>query len=169
MYVGSTMIKKIIYPGTFDPITYGHIDIINRATNIFDTVIIAVAEQNIKNPRFTLDERYSFIKKIFETNSKIEVQTFSGLLISFAKQQNVMAILRGLRTGSDFEYEFQLAGMNNNMDKDIETIFLIANEKYSRISSSIVREIAFLGGDVSPFVPKMITNAFKSQGKISLE
>lgn len=159
------MFKKVIYPGTFDPITNGHIDIIERAVKLFDQVIVAIATNTKKQPLFSLLER----KKLVETlarkhpDNKIKVCTYDGLLVDFARELDVMTILRGLRAVSDFEYEFQLAGMNRTMEPKFETIFLTPAEKYSYISASIVREIALLGGDVSQFVPKEVCVALKEK------
>jgi len=143
----------IIYPGTFDPITNGHVDLIERAVKLFDHVIVAIAESNNKNTLLNLDERIALAKRVLAKHtSKIEVCGFSRLLISFAKEKNTSVILRGLRAVSDFEYEIQLASTNRAMDSNIETFFLTPSEQYAYISSSMVREIVTLGGDVSPFV-----------------
>lgn len=151
--------KKIIYPGTFDPITNGHIDLVERAGNLFDKVIVAIAASTKKNTVFSPEERAALAKKVFAKYKNVEIKIFSGLLIDFASKQKVFKILRGLRAISDFEYEFQLAGMNRILDKRIETVFLMPAEKYAFISASMVREIAFLGGDVSKFVPKEVQKA----------
>ena len=145
-----------IYPGTFDPITKGHSDLVERALHLFDKVIVAVAENTAKEPVFSLEERISMAKVALEQYQGVEVLTVPGLLVEFAKQHNAKAILRGLRAVSDFEYEFQLAGMNRKLAPEIETLFLTPAEKYAYISSSLVREIAALGGDVSPFVHKNV-------------
>jgi pantetheine-phosphate adenylyltransferase len=141
-----------IYPGTFDPITKGHTDLVERALHLFDKVIVAVAENTAKEPTFSLQERMNMAKVALEEFQDIEVLPVPGLLVEFAKQHGAKAILRGLRAVSDFEYEFQLAGMNRKLAPEIETLFLTPAEKYAYISSSLVREIAALGGDVSPFV-----------------
>ena len=145
-----------IYPGTFDPITKGHTDLVERALHLFDKVIVAVAENTAKEPVFSLKERMSMAKVVLEEYQAVEVLPLTGLLVEFAKQHNAKAILRGLRAVSDFEYEFQLAGMNRKLAPEIETLFLTPAEKYAYISSSLVREIAALGGDVSPFVHKNV-------------
>ena len=155
---------KIIYPGTFDPITNGHIDIVKRAMRLFDVVIIAIATQNKKNPQFSWDERFDLIKKVFTKEEKrVIICCFSGFLIDFAKKQGVTTILRGIRAISDFEYEIQLAEINRHLANEIETIFLTPAEKYCYISASIVREIAELGGDVTPFVPQIVKKALEKK------
>ena len=145
-----------IYPGTFDPITKGHTDLVERALHLFDKVIVAVAENTAKEPTFSLEERINMAKVALEEFQGVEVLPVPGLLVEFAKQHGAKAILRGLRAVSDFEYEFQLAGMNRKLAPEIETLFLTPAEKYAYISSSLVREIAALGGDVSPFVHKNV-------------
>lgn len=145
-----------IYPGTFDPVTKGHTDLIERALHLFDKVIVAVAENTAKEPVFSLDERMQMAKVALENLEGVEILPLTGLLVDFAKQHHAKAILRGLRAVSDFEYEFQLAGMNRKLGPEIETLFLTPAEKYAYISSSLVREIAALGGDVSPFVHKNV-------------
>lgn len=145
-----------IYPGTFDPITHGHTDLIERASRLFDKVIVAVAAKPGKNPAFSLDERLTLARIALEKHDSVEVCSFEGLLVEFARQKGAKAIIRGLRAVSDFDYEFQLAGMNRKLAPDIETLFLTPAEQYANISSSLVREIAALGGDVSPFVHKKI-------------
>lgn len=159
-------LTKVIYPGTFDPITNGHVDIVKRAMRLFDIVIIAIAEQNKKNPKFSWDERESLVEKVFaKEKRRVKICKFSGLLIDFAKEQKVKTILRGIRAISDFEYEIQLAEINRHLEKDIETIFLTPAEKYGYISASIVREIAEFGGDVSVFVPSPVKLALAKKFK----
>ncbi len=150
------MLNIAIYPGTFDPITHGHTDLIERASRLFDRVIVAVAAKPGKSPLFTLDERLALARTVLAGQDKVEICGFDGLLVEFARQKEAKAILRGLRAVSDFDYEFQLAGMNRKLAPDIETLFLTPAEQYANISSSLVREIASLGGDVSPFVHKKI-------------
>lgn len=145
-----------IYPGTFDPVTKGHTDLVERALHLFDKVIVAVAENKNKEPVFSQDERIQMASVALSGIEGVEILPLSGLLVEFAKQHQAKAILRGLRAVSDFEYEFQLAGMNRKLAPEIETLFLTPAEKYAYISSSLVREIAALGGDVSPFVHKNV-------------
>lgn len=148
-----------IYPGTFDPITNGHIDIIARAAKLYHRVIVAVAVNNNKAPLFSLDERVALVQAVTTEFSNVNVIGFSTLLVEFAKQQGANVILRGLRAVSDFEYEFQLAGMNRRLSPDLETMFLTPAEQYEFISSTMIREIARLKGDVSSFVPPIVGNA----------
>jgi pantetheine-phosphate adenylyltransferase len=148
--------KTAIYPGTFDPVTFGHIDVLERAAKIFETVIISVAKSSGKNTLFTIDERIQMIRKAVKNPSNIKVESFGNLLVDYAKSKKAGVIVRGLRAVSDFEYEFQLALTNRKIAPDIETVFLMPNEKYSFISSTFVKEIAKFGGDVSPFVPKPV-------------
>jgi len=148
-----------IYPGTFDPITNGHIDLVHRASKLFDRVIVAVAVNPSKQPVFNLDERVALVKETLADIANVESCGFEGLLIDFAKQNNATVIVRGLRAVSDFEHEFQLAGMNRKMDPEIETLFLTPAEQFSYISSSLVREIARLGGNVSEFVAPSVLSA----------
>jgi len=147
---------KAVYPGSFDPITNGHIDVIKRASRIFDQVTIAVS-QNINKKSFLSErEKIEVINISLEGLNNVEVIAFDSLLVDFAKEINAQIILRGLRAVSDFEYEFQLAGMNKHLDKNIETFFLTPSEEFSNISSSLVKEILLLGGDISSFVPKKV-------------
>jgi len=148
-----------IYPGTFDPITYGHIDLIERAARMFDKVIVAIASNPKKQPVFDLTERVELVSEILSHHKNVVVKGFEGLLTDFADQHGANIILRGLRAVSDFDYEFQLAGMNRRLAPNIESLFLMPAEKYTYLSSSFVREIASLGGDVSQFVPKLIVAA----------
>lgn len=155
-----------IYPGTFDPITNGHSDLVQRASRIFDRVILAVAKGNKsenKKPFFSLEERVSLAKEVLADIDNVDVIQFDGLLVDFVQQQNAQVILRGLRAVSDFEYEFQLAGMNRHLNEKIETLFLTPAEQYSYISSSLVREVAVLGGDVSPFVHEQVAAALNNR------
>ncbi len=145
-----------VYPGTFDPITRGHEDLIRRAVRLFDRVIVAVAASRNKHPFFSMDERVAMAREVLADIPKARVEGFSGLLIDFVAEQGGVAVLRGLRAASDFEYEFQLAGMNRNLRPDIETLFLTPSDQYMFISASMIREIAELGGDVSPFVHPLV-------------
>jgi pantetheine-phosphate adenylyltransferase len=156
---------KAIYPGSFDPITNGHIDVIKRASRIFDQVTIAVS-QNINKKSFLSEkEKIEAINLSLEGLKNVEVIAFDSLLVEFAKKINAQIILRGLRAVSDFEYEFQLAGMNKHLDKNIETFFLTPSEEFSNISSSLVREILMLGGDISSFVPQKVEKILLSKLK----
>ena len=156
---------KAIYPGSFDPITNGHIDVIKRTSRIFDQVIIAVS-QNINKKSFLSEkEKIEAINLSLQGLKNVEIIAFDSLLIDFAKANNVQIILRGLRAVSDFEYEFQLAGMNKHLDKNIETFFLTPSEEFSNISSSLVREILMLGGDISSFVPQKVEKILLSKLK----
>jgi len=151
-----------IYPGTFDPITNGHTDLVHRACQLFDKLIVAVAENADKTPFFALDERINLARESLATmnlQDNIEVCGFNSLLVEFMREKNATVIIRGLRAVSDFEYEFQLASMNRHLRDDIETVFLTPAEQYSYISSTLVREIANLGGDISPFVPPNVVAA----------
>ena len=155
--------KKIaLYPGTFDPITNGHIDLVERAAKLFDEVIVSIASNSKKNPLFSLDKRISLAQEILSKCPNVTVKGFDILLIDFAYQQNATVLIRGLRAVSDFEYEFQLASMNRNLAPDIESVFLMPAEEYSFISSSLVKEVAALGGDVSKFVHPIVNKALQS-------
>lgn len=157
--------RKVVYPGTFDPITNGHIDLVERACRLFDKVLVAVAASTRKNPLFSLDERVQLARTTLAHLPNVEVCGFDILLVEFVRQQNAQAVLRGLRAVSDFEYEFQLANMNRALAPSMESIFLTPAEHLSYISSSIVREIAFLGGDVSQFVAKPVEESLKNRFK----
>jgi len=147
-----------VYPGSFDPITYGHLDIIERAAALFDKVIVAVSVNSSKKPLFTIEERVEMITAECQHLKNVEVRYFSGLLVDFAVQNNACSIVRGLRAVSDFEYEFQMALTNRKLNAQLETIFLVSQPKYSFLSSSIVKEIASLGGDISGFVSQNVAS-----------
>ncbi len=155
----------VIYPGTFDPITNGHLDLITRAANLFTNVIVAVADNAKKSTFCNYQQRLDLVRKVVKKHDNIEVCEFSGLLVDFARERNCFVVLRGLRAISDFEYEFQLAGMNKKMEPRLETVFLTASEQYSYLSSSLVREISSLGGDVSAFVPEEVLEVFPAVSK----
>jgi pantetheine-phosphate adenylyltransferase len=145
-------IKRAVYPGTFDPITNGHEDLIQRASRLFDEVVVGVAHSQAKRPFFSLDERVTIAREVLAPYRNVSVQGFSGLLSEFVKEHEAGVIVRGLRAVSDFEYEFQLAGMNRRLAPGVETLFLTPSDKYLFLSATIVREIAVLGGDISDFV-----------------
>lgn len=151
--------RTVVYPGTFDPITNGHIDLVERACRLFDTVVVAVADSRRKNPLFQLDERVDLVKGALSHLDNVQVCGFDILLVDFVRQKKAQAVLRGLRAVSDFEYEFQLANMNRALEPKMESLFLTPAEHLSYISSSIVREIAALGGDVSKFVTPSVEAA----------
>jgi pantetheine-phosphate adenylyltransferase len=153
------MNQVVLYPGTFDPLTNGHADLVRRAAVVFDRVIVAVAGDTFKTPLFPLPLRVDLARRIFAEMQNVEVVGFRGLTVSFARERNIHLILRGLRAVSDFEFEFQLATMNRRVDPGLETVFLTPDEQYSFISSSLVREIARLGGDVSQFVHPIVAQA----------
>ena len=153
--------RTAIYPGTFDPITYGHLDIIERACEIFDKVIVTVAVNSSKQPLFSDDERVGMIREVVRKFKNVEVDRFHGLLVECARRKKAIAIVRGLRAVSDFEYEFQMALTNRKLDSGIATVFLMPHEKYTYLNSSLVREIAQFGGDVSGFVPPSVQRRLK--------
>ena len=155
--------QRAVYPGTFDPMTMGHVDLVKRASKLFDSVIIAIASSDSKKPMFTLEERIEIGNKIFADDPKVEVIGFSGLLVNFAKDNDANILIRGLRVVADFEYEFQLANMNRAMSPDIESVFLTPKEEYSYISSSLVKEIATMGGEVDRFVDPVTLEALKQK------
>jgi pantetheine-phosphate adenylyltransferase len=148
--------KTLLYPGTFDPVTEGHLDLMKRGLRLFDRVLVAVAESKDKEPLFELEERVEMIRDVTQGLGNIDVEPFSGLVVSFARERKVTAILRGLRAVSDFEYEFQMALMNRRLDQDVETIFLMPSARYTYLSASVIREVVGMGGDVSTFVPPQV-------------
>ena len=153
---------KVVYPGTFDPITRGHEDVVRRAAGLFDEVVVAVAASRTAT-LFTLDERVAIAREAFVSYDNVKVEGFDSLLMNFVLSQNARVVLRGLRAVSDFEYEFQMAGMNRTLHPDIETVFLTPAEQYTFISASIVREIARFGGDVSKFVSPSVAAKLKTK------
>ena len=157
--------QRAVYPGTFDPMTMGHVDLVKRASKLFDSVIIAIASSDSKKPMFSLEERIEIGNKIFADDPKVEVVGFSGLLVNFAKENVANILISGLRVVADFEYEFQLANMNRAMSPDIESVFLTPKEEYSYISSSLVKEIATMGGDVTRFVDPVTLEALNQKIK----
>ena len=152
-----------VYPGTFDPITNGHVDIINRALNLFDRVIVAVAVNSAKDPVFSLEERIRMIKESFINQPRIEVSSVRGLLVDYAFQQNAKAIVRGIRAVSDFDYEFQLALMNRKLRREVESVFLMPGFRWIYISSSIIKDAARNGGDVSDLVPPHVNQKLQER------
>ena len=157
--------KKALYPGTFDPVTLGHIDIIYRALHLFDEVTIAIATSESKTPLFSLEERINQIELIFKGNKKVRAIGFTGLVVDLAKEEGTNVLLRGLRSVSDFEFEFQLANMNRAMSPDLESVFLTPKAKFSFLSSTLVREIASMGGELSAFVDPIVEQALKKRFK----
>ena len=155
------MSRVAVYPGTFDPITNGHSDLVNRAMRMFDQVILAVAHNPDKSPLFSIEERVELASLVLGDTASVEVREFSGLLIDFARECQASVVIRGLRAVSDFEYEFQLASMNRRLDKNIETVFLTPAENHTFVSASLVKEIARYGGDVSQFVHPEVYQALK--------
>ncbi len=155
-----------VYPGTFDPITFGHIDVVNRATELFSKVIVLIARNSTKNPLFTDTERVEMIKEVFDGNKKVIVDIFDGLLVAYARQKKATVLVRGLRAVSDFEFEFQMALTNRKLDSTIDTVFLMPHARYTYLNSTIVREVARLGGDVSGFVPPTVRR--RLQEKLNL-
>lgn len=151
--------RTAIYPGSFDPLTNGHLDVLQRAAKLFDRVIVAIARNESKNPLFSLDERLDLMKPAIAPLKNVKADIFDGLLVEYAAKQEAQAIVRGLRAVSDFEFEFQMALMNRKLAENIETIFMMPRETYTFISSRIVKEIAKLGGDVRPFVPRHVAFA----------
>ena len=154
-----------LYPGSFDPPTHGHLSIIQRGLKMFDGLIVAVLRNPAKDALFTVEQRVELLKGAVDGDSKVQVKTFSGLLVKFAQEQGVNTVLRGLRAVSDFEYEFQMANMNRKLDPNIETLFMMTGEDYFYISSRFVRDVARLGGDVSGLVPQNVLEALKKRFK----
>jgi pantetheine-phosphate adenylyltransferase len=154
---------KAVYPGTFDPLTRGHEDLVRRAATLFDKVVLAIADSKAKKPYFTLEERIAMAREVLGDMKNVEVVGFSSLLTEFVRKQGARVVLRGLRAVSDFEYEFQLAGMNRNLYPEMETVFLTPSEQHMFISATLVREIATLGGDVSEFVHPLVAKKLKAK------
>ena len=155
--------RTAIYPGSFDPLTNGHLDVIQRATKLFNRVVVAVAKSEGKHPLFTLEERLKMVSKTVRHLPNVETDAFEGLLVEYAARRSATAVVRGLRAVSDFEFEFQLALMNRKLDERVETIFMMPKDTYTFLSSGIVKEIARLGGDVSAFVPAHVQAALKAK------
>ncbi len=159
------MTIKAVYPGTFDPITAGHEDLARRASKLFDHVILAVADSKSKKPLFTLDERVAIARESLKDFKNVEVMGFSGLLMNLVQQHDARVVLRGVRAVSDFDYEFQLAGMNRQLYPDVETIFMTPGEQYAYVSATLVREISILGGDVRKFVSPLVAGRLAEKVK----
>jgi len=157
--------RRVIYPGTFDPVTFGHVDIIQRASELFDEVVVTVAINLSKSPLFTIEERLSLLRESLKGYPNVVVDSFDGLVVDHAHDVNAVGIIRGLRALSDFEYEFQMALMNRKLAEDITTIFLMPNEKYTYLNSSIVRNLATFNSDVSDFVPAVVQKALAEKFK----
>ncbi|MFO1321215.1 MAG: pantetheine-phosphate adenylyltransferase [Burkholderiales bacterium] len=157
--------KRAVYPGTFDPMTRGHEDLVRRASQLFDVVVVAIATSRAKQPLFTLEDRIQISREVLAPYPNVEIRGFSGLLMDFLKVVDAKIIVRGLRAVSDFEYEFQMAGMNRILYPDVETLFLTPAEQYQFISATMVREIATMGGDVSPFVNPLILDRLRAKAR----
>jgi pantetheine-phosphate adenylyltransferase len=155
-------LRPAIYPGSFDPITYGHIDVVNRAAAMFPRLIILVARNPVKAPMFSDIDRIAMIREVFRGRKNITVDGFDGLLVDYARQTRATAIIRGLRAVSDFEYEFQMALMNRKLYRNIDTVFLAPDERYTYLNSSIVREVARLGGNIDDFVPPVVRKRLRA-------
>lgn len=155
--------RTVIYPGSFDPFHNGHLDVVRRAARIFDRVIVAVAQNEGKKPLFALDERYGLVVAAVRELPNVEADRFDGLLVHYVVQRGACAVLRGLRAVSDFEFEFQLALMNRKLDERVETLFMTPKDTYTFVSSRLVKEIARLGGDVTPFVPENVVVALRAK------
>lgn len=160
---------KAIYPGSFDPVTNGHLDIIERARNVFDALVVAVAPNVDKRPLFTIEERLEMLREVCKEMPNVTVDSFSGLLVRYAAQQNASVIVKGLRALSDFEFEFEMALMNRRLDSGIETVFMMTNAEYSYLSSSIVKEVARFGGSVAGLVPKIVEERLAQKFSVGYE
>ena len=154
---------KAVYPGSFDPVTNGHLDIIKRASKIFDEVIVAVAVNSSKEPLFTIEERIEIVKRVVQDYPNVKVDTFNGLLVKYCKDNDASVIIKGLRAVSDFEYEFQMASINKKLVDDVETLFMMTNTKYSYLSSSLVKEIARLNGCIKDLVPSELVPVIRAK------
>ena len=150
--------RRAIYPGSFDPVTLGHLDVIERSSKLVDHLIVGVLNNNIKSPLFSVDERVNMLKEVTKNLKNIEILSFSGLLVDFAKKQQVGTIIRGLRAVTDFEYELQMSQTNRVVNPEVDTIFLTTNLKYAYLSSSIVKEVAMYGGDITKFLPELVVD-----------
>lgn len=153
----------VIYPGSFDPVTYGHIDIIDRSSKQFSKVIVSVLNNKSKKNMFSIEERVDLLKEALKEYNNVEIETFSGLLVDYARKNKCTKVIRGLRAVSDFEYEMQMALVNKKIDCELETFFMVARGKYAYLSSSIVKEVATFGGNITCFVPKVVEKAIKEK------
>jgi len=160
------MSKKAIYPGTFDPLTFGHLDLIKRGLKVSDELIVAVAVSMDKAPLFSLEERLKMLKEATKDLKRVTVESFEGLIIEYAKKKDVTMVIRGLRMISDFEYEFQMALTNRKIEEGIETVFMMPNESYSYLSSKLIKEVARLGGDLKAFVPGFVEKRLKEKYRV---
>ena len=159
--------KRVIYPGTFDPVTNGHIDVIERAIDLFDEVVVTVARNPVKNQMFSLEDRLFMLRESLKAYENVFVDSFNGLIVDHAKEVEAVGIIRGLRAVSDFEYEFQMALMNRKLDENLRTIFLMPNEKYTYLNSTIIRNLSVFDGDVSDFVPPIVIEMLKKRNKMN--
>ena len=159
------MTKIAVYPGTFDPVTYGHLDVIRRVSSLFDKVFVAVAIGTHKNVLFSVDERIGMLKEVVTEFDNVTVESFNGLVVDYAKEKSANVVVRGLRMISDFEYEFQMALTNRKLSPEIETVFMMPNESYSYLSSKLIKEVAFMNADVSEFVPENVEKKLKEKFK----
>jgi len=163
------MIKNAVYPGTFDPVTYGHIDLIKRAVKIFDEVIVAVADNAAKKPLLSTSERVDLLKKAVRGMKNVTVESFSELMVDYVQSKKINVVVRGLRMISDFEYEFQMALTNRKLNRNIEVIFMMPNESYSFLSSKLIKEVAVLGAELSEFVPSFVEKKLREKLKKQLK
>jgi pantetheine-phosphate adenylyltransferase len=159
----ATMTRIAIYPGSFDPMTNGHLDVIQRSLFLFDSLVIAVAPNARKNPLFAVDERIALIREVLGGEPRVETDTFEGLLVEYAKRKGAVALVRGLRAVADFEYEFEMASMNRRLAPNVETVFLMTHQNYFYVSSHLVKEVAALGGDVDAFVPPIVATRLRAR------
>mgnify|MGYP001617898723 CR=1 len=157
--------KRAIYPGSFDPITNGHVDIIERSLSVFDEVIIVVASSARKSPLISADDRVDLVKSVFKKQRKVIVDRWDGLIMDYARERKASAVIRGLRAASDFEYEFMMAAMNRNLNPDVETLFMMTGQNLFFISSTMIKELFRFGGDVSPYLPPQVTRYLSQQRK----
>jgi len=155
--------RIVIYPGSFDPFTFGHLDIIERGSKVFDKMVVAVAHNVSKKTTFSIEERVEIIEEVFKNNDKVEVDSFKGLLVDYSKSKGTNIVLRGMRSVSDFEYEMQMAHANKSLDPELETVFMVTSRKYSHISSSLIMEIVSLGGSAGDLVPEIVEKKLKQK------